>query len=124
MEISKYHRNCLGTISFDMKLPKWRKAQEFIVYNMPETSDTILIQSDKRWIEINKNTGEMEMTNGKGGHPNNWLLAWQKAQKVSETYIMDSVHLSELKMHIFTTAGAKVGNSGVISDNSGAFSII
>lgn len=124
MEITNYKRNIMGTISFDMKLPKWRKSQQFIVYPMHENPTRILIQSDKRWAEINKDTGEVQMTNGRGGHQNSWLLALQRARGESETYQMSPVLLSELKMQIFTTAGTLVGDSIILSDNSGAFNII
>lgn len=124
MEITNYKRNIMGTISFDLKLPKWRKAQQFIVYPMHEDTANILIQSGKRWAEINKDTGEMHMTNGKGGHQNSWLLVLQEARGESERYQMSSVLLSELKMQIFTTAGTLVGSSIILSDNSGAYNII
>lgn len=124
MEFSNFHRNCLGTLSLDLKLPKWRKPQDFCVYPMQETEKTIYLQSDKRWIEIDSETGEAWMTNGKGGHPNSWLLVFQRARGQAETFVINSVDLQALKMQIFTTAGAKVGNSVIITDNSGAFSII
>jgi hypothetical protein len=123
MKLTNFNKNRMGTISFDMQLPKWRKAQEFIVYPMSEKSEKILIQSEKRWAEIDVKTGQMKMTNGKGGHPNSWLLVWQEARGESEAYVMSEVDLSALKMQIFMTAGDEVGGV-VISNNSGAFNII
>jgi hypothetical protein len=123
-QVANFRKNIMGTISFDLKLTKWRKSQDFIVYPMAESAATILIQSDKRWAEINPETGEMWMTNGKGGHPNSWLLIWQKARNEAEKHTLNPVDLSALKMHIFTTAGAKVGESVIYSDNSAAINII
>ena len=123
MKLTNFNKNRMGTISFDMQLPKWRKVQEFIVYPMSEKSEKILIQSEKRWAEIDVKTGQMKMTNGKGGHQNSWLLALQKARGESEAYVMSEVDLSALKMQIFMTAGDDVGGI-VISNNSGAFNII
>lgn len=121
---SNFHRNIMGTISFEMKAPTMRKPQDFIVYPMNEKSDKILIQSDKRWAEICVNTGTVEMTNGTGGHPNSWLLHYQKMHGKAQKFTISEVDLQTLKMQIFTTAGTKVGNACVISDNSGAFEIL
>ena len=123
-QIDNFRKNIMGTMSFEMKLKNWRKPQEFIVYPMSDSADIILIQSSKRWAEINPKTGEMLMTNGKGGHPNSWLLVLQKARGEAEAYQLNPVDLSALKMHIFTTAGSKVGSSIVYSDNSAAANII
>jgi hypothetical protein len=114
----------MGTISFEMKAPKMRKSQEFIVYPMSEKSEKILIQSDKRWAEICVNSGIVEMTDGTGGHPNTWLLQLQKIRGQAQTFKISDVDLQALKLQIFTTAGDMVGRSVVLSDNSGAFSII
>lgn len=121
---SNFHRNIMGTISFEMKAPTMRKPQDFIVYPMNEKSDKILIQSDKRWAEICVNTGAVEMTNGTGGHPNSWLLQLQKITGKAQKFTISEMDLQTLKMQIFTTAGAKVGNACISSDNSGAFEIL
>jgi hypothetical protein len=124
MQFTNFKTNILGTLSFDLQMPKWRKPQNFCVYPMHEKSEAILIQSDKRWAEIDVNTGEMYMTNGKGGHPNSWLLILQKAKGEAERHQVDGATLSCVKMQIFTTAGKSVGNSVMTTDNSGAYSII
>ena len=121
---TNFHKNIMGTVSFDLKLPKWRKPQGFIVYPMSEATKKVYLQSSKRWIELDLETGAAEMTNGKGGHPNSWLLMLQKSRGLHETFTVSAVDLQALKMHIFTTAGASVGSSFVLSDNSGAFNII
>ena len=121
---SNFHRNIMGTISFEMKAPNMRKPQEFIVYPMHEKSDKILIQSDKRWAEICVNSGAVEMTNGTGGHPNSWLLQLQKITGKAQKFTISEIDLQTLKMQIFTTAGKSVGNAVISTDNSGAFEII
>lgn len=121
--LTNFKKNIIGTISFDMQLKGWRKPQEFIVYPMSESAEAILIQSDKRWAEINPETGETQMTNGKGGHPNRWLLMLQQARKEAVSFTLDPLDLQALKMHIFTTAGKQVGNL-ILSDNSAANQIL
>lgn len=54
----------------DLKLGSMRKAQDFIVY--PASRDEgskVLIQSDKRIAQIDIETGEGVLSNGKAGHP-------------------------------------------------------
>jgi hypothetical protein len=123
--ITNFHKNRMGTLSFELKLPKWRKPQEFITYPMQsgDGCELLRFQSDKRWIECNINTGVCEMTNGKGGHPNSWLLAFQKIRGQHETFTISEADLQAIKMQVFITAGKMVGGI-VLSDNSGAYNII
>ena len=118
-------RNCLGTADFLLIFEGWRKAQEFCAYPLQkgEGCDILRLQSDKRWIEIDLLTGAGIMTNGKGGHPNNWLLSFQKSLKVAETFIMLPNDLQMIKEAVFFTAGSSVGSSVITCDNSGAFNV-
>lgn len=128
MKISNIRKNIMGTISFDAICPKWRKPQSFIVYPIQSGEDAkvIHIQSQKRWANVSTESGKMVMTNGKGGHPNNWLLSMQIATKQAEAYQIEADDLQLLKQAIFKTAGNKVGNNGmhVYSDNSAAVNIL
>jgi hypothetical protein len=128
MKISNIHKNIMGTISFDAICPKWRKPQSFIVYPLQESDDAkvIYIQSEKRWANVSTESGKMIMTNGKGGHPNSWLLSLQIATRQAEAHQIDADDLQMLKEAIFKTAGSKVGNNAmhVYSDNSAAVNIL
>jgi hypothetical protein len=42
----------------------------------------------------------------------------------AQTFKLSEIDLQALKMQIFTTAGTKVGNSVISTDNSGAFEIL
>jgi hypothetical protein len=128
MKISNIHKNRMGTISFEAICPRWRQPQEFIVYPMQsgETAEVIRIQSQKRWADISVKTGNVAMTNGKGGHPNSWLLAMQMGMGTAEAHKVSEDDMQALKEAIFATAGSKVGNNGmhVYSDNSAAVNIM
>ena len=122
--IEKIYRNILGTASVVMKVGNMRKADDFCVYPMAETAETIHLQSGKRWIDLDTKTGHGYITNGKGGHPNRWLLALQKARGEAQEFTLGSDELAYLKMNIFATAGKSVGNSVITSDNSAAANIL
>lgn len=118
----------MGTISFDAICPKWRQPQSFTVYPMQsgESAAVIHAQSQKRWADISVKTGNVAMTNGKGGHPNSWLLAMQMGMGTAEAHKISEDDMQALKEAIFATAGSKVGNNGmhVYSDNSAAVNIL
>ena len=111
---------------FDAKFIGMRKEQDFIIYPLDRSNDaaTILCQSDSRWLEIDTKTGECWITSAQSGHHNRWMLAMQKAQGKAKQFTLSPVELSELKMHVFTTADKNAGNSVITTDNSGAFNVI
>ena len=117
--IIEVRKNRMGTADVELKAGNMRAADEFIVYPMPDKTDKILLQSDKRWCEIDANTGNGVITNGKGGHPNRWLLSMQIAEGTAQRFIVPSDELAYLKMGIFETTGKLVGDF-IKSDNSGA----
>lgn len=107
--LSNFHRNVLGTLSVEIKLPSWRKPQEFCAYPLdPSNFSAIHLQSDKRWIELNPKTGEAKMTNGKGGHPNSWLLMFQEARKQHETFTLSPEDLELLMSEVLKYSSGKV----------------
>ena len=121
---TNFKTNIMGTLSFHLKLKGWRKEQKFVTYPIEDKTDTLFFQSEKRWIELDLKTGKASMTNGKGGHPNRWLLHMQKATGKHQEFIVSDLDLQAIKMHIFTTADKNAGKSFVKTDNSGAFQII
>lgn len=125
IQISNFHKNIMGTMSFDGLFPGMRKASDFIVYPISKSGTKVIhCQSGNRWLNIDVETGNCEITTSASGHHNSWLLQFQKMRGQHKEFTLCPVDLQALKMHIFTTAGSKVGQSVVYSDNSGASAII
>lgn len=127
MKLENVKTGFMGTIEFDAKFPGMRKAQNFSVYPMHEEGESdkiIRCQSDSRWLEINSETGECEITTAQQGHHSGIMLAYQKAARKHKEFTLPEVELSHLKMQIFTTQGKEVGNSVARTDNSGAVNIL
>jgi len=114
VEIGGFNRNIMGTLSFDLKLKKMRKPQEFIVYPAQEKSDTILIQSDTRFGLIEMKIGEGLMSQSHANGAYGYHLQADKKDK----FKLSDEQLSKLKEELAKTAGKKVGSSVVFSDNS------
>ena len=112
--IDNFRRNIMGTLSFDLKLKKMRKSQDFIVYPVQEKTDYITIQSDTRF-------GKIEMTSGRGlmsqSHANGAYGYHFQADK-KEQFQLTTDQLYTLLKELEKTAGKQVGSSVVISDNS------
>jgi hypothetical protein len=104
----------MGTLSFDMKLPNMRKAQDFIVYPASEKTDFIMIQSSTRFGKINMTTGMGLMSQS---HANGAYAVHMHIDKLVKFQLTDS-QLEKLKEELAKTAGSSVGRSVVISDNS------
>ena len=113
VEFGKFRKNIMGTLSFDMKLPNMRKAQDFIVYPVQEKTDYIMIQSDTRF-------GKIEMTTGRGlmsqSHANGAYAVHLHIDKLVKFELTES-QLEKLKEELAKTAGRNVGSAGVVSDN-------
>lgn len=113
VEFGKFRKNIMGTLSFEMKLPNMRKAQDFIVYPVNEKTDYIMIQSDTRF-------GKIEMTTGRGlmsqSHANGAYAVHLHIDKLVKFELTES-QLEKLKEEIAKTAGRNVGSAGVVSDN-------
>ena len=114
IEVNNFHKNRMGTLSFDIKLSGMRKSQDFIVYPVSQKSDTILIQSDTR-------IGQIRMTDGKGvmsqSHANGAYGVHLSMDKLVPFELTES-QLKELKENLSSTAGSSVGSRNVLSDNS------
>lgn len=116
VEMSRFHRNIMGTLSFDLKLSNMRKSQDFIVYPISKGDDYILIQSDTR-------IGRIFMTNGMGkmsqSHPNGAYGVHLQMDKLTP-FQLDPSQILTLREELAKTAGKNVGSSIVKSDNEGA----
>jgi hypothetical protein len=117
-KLSKFHKNILGTISFDMQLKGMRKAQEFITYAITaeDAGKPIMVQSDTRIGLIDLATGRGLMSKS---HPNGaYFVHYQMDPKTK--FMVSAKDLDLLKQAINGSAGSNVGTAGVVSDNSGA----
>lgn len=117
--ITKYHRNCMGTVSFEAQFPSMRKSQEFIVYPIKTDCPAAKIQSDTRIGLIHFETGAIVMSAPKAGGAYSPDLAMAKL--IGK---LDAAELLVFKAQIVTTAGSSVGTHGVTCDNSGAAAVL
>lgn len=119
--ISNFRKNIMGTISFTARFPGMKKEREFTVYPVHNHSsvETLRVQSDNRWAEIEVASGNGEVTSSASGHHNSMLLALHKIQGKSKGFMLDAESLAELKEKVIGTSGV-VGNSICVTDNTGA----
>jgi hypothetical protein len=115
--ITNYHKNIMGTLSFDLKVKGMRKPQDFIVYPITEKTDKIRIQSDKKFGEIHISSGRGVLS--KSGNTS-WHLALDIMNRNVNTFQLNDAEMEELKSQIRATTGKDVGSSFVTTDNSGA----
>jgi hypothetical protein len=121
MVFSNFHKNCMGTMSFDATFKGMRKPQEFIVYPMSagKADDKIRIQSDTRIGDINLITGEVMLSPGisSGAFHHHMLLAKPVLPLTAE-------ELALIKESVGSTASPNAGSLGVTCDNSGAAALL
>jgi len=115
--ITNYHKNFMGTLSFDLKVKGMRKPQDFIVYPITGKTNIIRIQSDKKWGEIDATTGKGILS--KTGN-NSWAFALDVSNRNVNKFELSDEELEELKNKIRETSGKEVGNAIITTDNSGA----
>ncbi len=121
--ITNYHKNIMGTVSFDGKFGSMRKTQDFIVYPMQDSGPIIQIQSDNRMGQINLNTGELILSPPASGHAGFLWLQISVARKTVLKETISSEELEMLRKWIKSTGGLSVGESIVKSDNTGALAV-
>jgi hypothetical protein len=125
-KFSNLKKNIMGTTDFDLQIEGMRKPQEFIVYPIGGSDDAtkITIQSDKRFGFLNLETGKGEITQNypNGAYAVHYTMDSIKGKLVN--FELAPVDLQALKMHLFTSADGSAGESGVISDNSGAINVL
>jgi len=109
----------MGTVSFDGKFDGMRKAQDFIVYPMKESTTLATVQSDTRIGVINLESGTVTMSRPKAGgayfiHLNGAQIAGRLAGE----------ELMLFKAQIAGTAHGHAGTNGIVyTDNSGAMEV-
>jgi hypothetical protein len=125
MEIVNKRRNCLGTMSFTMKLGKMKKAEEFVTYPVQRNDDgsKVCLQSAHRWAELNTKTGEVVLSARRAQYANSMWLWECKMKGIAETDNANAEQLSEMLNAIRGTASPNCGGNNVLSmycDNSNA----
>ena len=121
--ISRLHKNCMGTTSFDGKFAGMMKAQDFIAYPLPADSDRVRvkIQSDTRigFIELADGRVLLSKPQASGAYFHHLSGARYVGKLTPEDLLM-------LKAHIFASAHGAAGkaeNGIVQTDNSGALEV-
>lgn len=110
MQVTKIHRNIMGTVSFTAKFKGMRKEQEFIVY--PNPTGELKIQSETRCAVVNFD-GSVRVSNVK------YFMQMTLANTNDDVI----ENIEELKEAIRKTAGDSVGTRGIVSNNSLAATI-
>lgn len=120
-ELKGINKNCLGTLSIELRIKGMRKFQDFTTYPINKESTSITIQSDTRIARLNLDgKGEMSRPHQNGAyfhHLSIDKLTHFEFNKKDWQQIVEYLGLTESR-----EAGKK--ENGVISsDNSGAISI-
>ena len=120
MEITSMKKNCLGTMSFELKIGKMKKAEEFCTYPIQrgESGDKVFLQSHHRWAELNTRTGEIEMSARRAQYANSMFLLECKIKGIAESDKATAEQLEKMLGAIRGTASPKAGNSLIFCDNS------
>lgn len=109
----------MGTVSFSGKFTGMRKPQEFIVYPMQDSGETITIQSNTRIGQIDLSTGALSLS---APHSSGaYFLHLQTDKLTHETLPAEEVQT--LRQWIKSTGGLLVGSSIVQSENIGAIGL-
>lgn len=116
VELKNFHKNILGTLSFELKLPKMRKPQEFIVYPVSsgDADKPITIQSDTRIGVIDLNSGKGLMSQSHSGGA--YFVHLSVDEKVR--FRLDETQLELFREKMRSTS--KTGDSFIKMDNEGA----
>jgi hypothetical protein len=122
-QITNCHKNVLGTVSFDGRFAKMRKAQDFIVYPMHDSSSRIKIQSDNRMGQLDLDTGELVLSAPASGHAGFLWLQLSVMRKTATRETIAAEDLQTLRQWVKSTGGLLVGESFVKTDNTGAMAL-
>lgn len=123
MKITNPSRNSLGTASFDGLCVGMRKPQEFIVYPMEKSGESITIQSDHRYGRIDLATGAGILSANKKQYASGIWLSLCIWRKTAVPIQLTPADLVVLRNAIKATGGLLVGDSFVKCDNTGALAL-
>jgi len=125
MEIVSMRKDCLGTMSFTLKMGKMKKAEEFCTYPIQkgDNGDKVYLQSSHRWAELNTRTGEVEMSARRAQYANSWFLLECRIKGTTESDKATAEQLEQMLGAIRGTASPMAGGNnilGMFCDNSNA----
>lgn len=125
MEIVSMRKDCLGTMSFTLKMGKMKKAEEFCTYPIQkgDNGDKVYLQSSHRWAELNTRTGEVEMSARRAQYANSWFLLECRIKGTTESDKATAEQLEQMLGVIRGTASPMAGGKnilGMFCDNSNA----
>ena len=118
-------KNCLGTMSFVLKMGKMKKAEDFCTYPIQkgENGDIVRLQSSHRWAELNTRTGVIELSARRAQYANSIWLMICRANGTAERDLATETQLNEMLSAIRGTASPNAGGNNILSmycDNSNA----
>ena len=118
-------KNCLGTMSFTLKMGKMKKAEDFCTYPIQkgEDGDIVRLQSSHRWAELNTRTGVIELSARRAQYANSIWLMICRANGTAERDLATETQLNEMLSAIRGTASPMAGGNNILSmycDNSNA----
>ncbi len=122
-QISNCHRNIMGTLSFDAKFSGMRKAQDFIVYPMQDSGETISIQSEHRFGKLDLATGKGIISANRAQYANGMWLQLCLVHRTALAFELATEDRETLRQWIKSTGGVEVGSSFVKCDNTGALAL-
>lgn len=125
MEIIGMKKNCLGTMSFTLKLGKMKKAEEFTTYPIQSDDDGkyIHLQSDHRWAALETNSGKIVVSARRAQYANYIWLRMCMANGTAETDLATAEQLETMLNAVRSTANPMAGGNNalrVFCDNSNA----
>lgn len=125
ISLDSIRKNCMGTISFNMMYKGMRKVDDFIVYpkSASDTDAIIRIQSNRRFGQLDLNTGKCIMS--VGGGANSIELQLQMVYGTAKAVLFTPEQCQQLKERILGTYSSKAGTNGIMySDNTGVIGLI
>ena len=128
MEIIGAYKNCLGTMSFVLKMGKMKKGEEFTTYPIQkgDSAEKVYLQSSHRWAEMDTKTGEIALSARRAQYANAWYLLECKLKGTAETDKATPEQLGQMLSAIRKTASPNAGGNNILSmycDNSNASAI-
>ena len=125
MEIIGMKKNCLGTMTFTLKLGKMKKAEEFTTYPIQsdDSGDVLQLQSEHRWAELETKTGHVVMSARRAQYANHIWLRMCMANGTAENDIATAEQLETMLNAVRSTANPMAGGNNILSmycDNSNA----
>lgn len=117
-------KNCMGTMSFMLRLGKMKKAEEFITYPVQKDDDghVVFLQSGHRWANLLTKTGDIEVSARRAQYATSIWFAVCKARGTTETDRATPEQLETILSAIRGTASPKAGDNAIhmYCDNSNA----